>query len=144
MTEEDYPLLEKLWKIIHGFRNRAVDDSKVGISRFLQRNPEMSVVAEYNGTIVGSILCGHDGRCGMLYHVCVAEAYRQQGIGKAMVEKVLEALKREKINMVTLIAFADNDIGNQFWQKMGWLKKADINYYEFVINPSNIIKINMQ
>ena len=65
------------------------------MERFLKRNPTTSVVAEKDGQIVGSILCGHDGRRGCLYHVCVDENYRRQGIGKAMVVRAMEALKTE-------------------------------------------------
>ena len=50
------------------------------------------MVAEEDGRIVGAILCGHDGRRGCLYHVCVDEGYRMRGIGKAMVVAAMEAL----------------------------------------------------
>ena len=68
-------------------------------------NPFTSVVAVEDGKIVGSILCGHDGRRGTLYHVCVDEAYRMHGIGKSMVVACMEALVEEQINKVTIIAF---------------------------------------
>ena len=45
------------------------------------------------------ILCGHDGRRGCLYHVCVDEAYRMRGIGKAMVVFAMEALKQKESTM---------------------------------------------
>ena len=77
MTIDDYDQVYALWSGIKGFGIRAVDDSQEGISRFLQRNPGLSVVAEDNKAIIGSILCGHDGRRGTLYHVCVAENYRK-------------------------------------------------------------------
>ena len=62
-----------------------IDDSRDGVLRFLKRNPATSVVAVEDGKIVGAILCGHDGRRGCLYHVCVDEHYRKCGIGKSMV-----------------------------------------------------------
>ena len=64
---------------------RSIDDSREGVLRFLKRNPTTSVVAVEDGKIVGAILCGHDGRRGCLYHVCVDEHYRKCGIGKSMV-----------------------------------------------------------
>ena len=62
------------------------------------------MVAVKDGKIVGSILCGHDGRRGCLYHVCVDEAYRRHGIGREMVVHAMKALQAEKINKVSLIA----------------------------------------
>lgn len=130
MTIEDYEGVYALWKKIKGFGIRSIDDSKEGVARFLKRNPTTSVVAEKDGRIVGSILCGHDGRRGCLYHVCVDEDYRRHGIGKRMVVFAMKALKEEKINKVSLIAFTENDIGNAFWNTIGWTERLDVNYYD--------------
>lgn len=138
MTIEDYDQVYALWKSIHGFGIRSIDDSRDGVERFLKRNPTTSVVAEADGKIVGCILCGHDGRRGCFYHVCVEEAYRKHGIGKQMVAASMHALREEGINKVSLIAFTENDIGNAFWNKIGWTKREDLNYYDFTLNEENI------
>lgn len=142
MKMDDYDQVYDLWKKIHGFGLRSIDDSREGIERFVKRNPETSIVAEEDGKIVGSILCGHDGRRGCFYHVCVDENYRKRGIGTKMVVRAMEALKAEKISKVTLIAFAKNDIGNKFWNKIGWTRRMDLNYYDFVLNQENITAFN--
>lgn len=144
MTIEDYEGVYALWKKIKGFGIRSIDDSKEGVARFLKRNPTTSVVAEKDGRIVGSILCGHDGRRGCLYHVCVDEDYRRHGIGKRMVVFAMKALKEEKINKVSLIAFTENDIGNAFWNTIGWTERLDLNYYDFTLNEENITAFNGQ
>ena len=144
MTIEDYEGVYALWKKIKGFGIRIIDDSKEGVARFLKRNPTTSVVAEKDGRIVGSILCGHDGRRGCLYHVCVDEDYRRHGIGKRMVVFAMKALKEEKINKVSLIAFTENDIGNAFWNTIGWTERLDLNYYDFTLNEENITAFNGQ
>ena len=142
MTIDDYEQVYALWKQIHGFGIRSVDDSREGIARFLKRNPDTSVVAVDDGKIVGAILCGHDGRRGCMYHVCVDADYRMRGIGKSMVVFAMEALKKEKINKVSLIAFTKNDIGNAFWKEIGWTKRLDLNYYDFTLNEENITAFN--
>ena len=144
MTIEDNEGVYALWKKIKGFGIRSIDDSKEGVARFLKRNPTTSVVAEKDGRIVGSILCGHDGRRGCLYHVCVDEDYRRHGIGKRMVVFAMKALKEEKINKVSLIAFTENDIGNAFWNTIGWTERLDLNYYDFTLNEENITAFNGQ
>ena len=138
MTPDDYDKVYELWMSIQGFGIRSIDDSREGVERFLKRNPTTSVVAEQNGRIVGAILCGHDGRRGCLYHVCVRKGYRRQGVGKAMVVACMEALRKEQINKVSLIAFTKNDIGNAFWNKIGWTEREDLNYYDFTLNEKNI------
>ena len=142
MTIEDYEGVYALWMTIKGFGMRSIDDSKEGVERFLKRNPETSVVAVENGEIVGAILCGHDGRRGCLYHVCVREDMRMRGIGKAMVVFCMEKLRAEQISKVSLIAFTINDIGNAFWRQIGWTKREDLNYYDFVLNEKNITEFN--
>ena len=142
MTADDYEAVKALWMTIKGFGIRSIDDSKEGVERFLKRNPTTSVVAIEDGKVVGSILCGHDGRRGCFYHVCVHADYRMKGIGKAMVVKAMEALKEEQINKVSLIAFTKNDIGNAFWKEIGWTKREDLNYYDFTLNEENITAFN--
>ena len=142
MQIEDYDQVYALWMTIHWFSIRTIDDSREGVERFLKRNPGISVVAEMDGRVVGAILCGHDGRRGCLYHVCVHEDYRMHGIGRAMVVHCMNALQQEGINKVSLIAFTKNDIGNAFWKQIGWTKREDLNYYDFVLNQKNIENFN--
>ena len=131
MQPEDYDQVYGLWMTIRGFRIRSIDDSRAGVERFLLRNPTTSVVAEMDGRVVGC-----------LYHVCVREGFRRMGIGKAMVVACMEALRKEQISKVSLIAFTKNDIGNAFWKCIGWTKREDLNYYDFVLNRENIEKFN--
>ncbi len=138
MKKEDYDGVHALWMSIKGFSIRSIDDSREGVEKFIKRNPDTSIVAEENGKIIGAILCGHDGRRATFYHVCVREDRRKQGIGKAMVVKAMNALKKEKINKVALIAFTKNDVGNAFWKSIGWKQRTDLNYYDFVLNTENI------
>ena len=130
MTIEDYEGVYALWMSIKGFAIRSLDDSCEG------------VVAVEGGKIVGSILCGHDGRRGCLYHVCVHEDYRMRGIGKSMVVHCMKELEKEQISKVSLIAFTKNDIGNAFWKEIGWTKREDLNYYDFVLKKENIVSFN--
>ena len=140
MTIEDYDQVYRLWKEIKGFRLRSIDDSREGIERFLKRNPLTSVVAMKDGKIVGDVLCGHDGRQGSFYHVCVHEGCRKQGVGSAMVEYAMDALRKEGINRITLIAFRTNKGGNEFWKEIGWNFRSDVNYYEALLNNDSQIE----
>lgn len=142
MTMNDYTDVYALWKEIEGFGIRAVDDSKEGIARFLKRNPTTSVVAEKDGCIVGAILCGHDGRTGCFYHVCVRKEYRHKGIATQMATAAIEALKEEKISKVSLVAFRDNKTGNACWHELGWKEREDLNCYDYILNKENTVIFN--
>lgn len=140
MSPDDYDKVYALWLTIRGFGLRSIDDSREGVERFLRRNPTTSVVAEQNGRIVGTILCGHDGRTGFFYHVCVAEEYRNHGVGHRMAHYAMRALRAEGINKVSLVAFKSNQAGNEFWHNVGWTERDDVNYYDFVLNEENITR----
>ena len=142
MRDEDYPQVHKLWKQISGFAMRTLDDSEEGVLRFIHRNPTTSIVAEIDGEIIGTILAGHDGRQASFYHVCVRKDKRNMGIGTAMVTAAMRALNEEHVNKITLVAFRKNEVGNRFWQHVGWKQREDVNVYEFVLNEKNISTFN--
>lgn len=137
MTIEDYHEAYALWNTSLS-SVRDIDDSKEAIERFLQRNPGFSVVAEADGKVVGTILCGHDGRRGFLYHVAVDTAQRRAGIAQAMLESCLNKLREENIHKCGLIAFTDNIMGNRFWQRMGFAVREDVYYRDCWINERSI------
>ncbi len=137
MEITDYEAVFALWESIRGLGIRSIDDSKEGVRAFLKRNPKTSVVAQLGDEIVGNILCGFDGRRACLYHVCVSLNYRKQGIAQEMLVHVLESLKEEGINKACLVAFRENELGNDFWQKAGWTLRDDLNYYDYIINEDN-------
>ncbi len=127
MTMDDYSEAYDLW-IICGNGLNDKDDSPEGIERYLKRNPSTSFVATCDGKVVGVILCGHDGRRGIIQHACVSPDYRRLGIGNKLVELALEALKEEGINKVLLVAFKKNEGGNAFWEAQGFTLREDLNY----------------
>ena len=128
MTIADYKKVYALWMSCKNMGFNDIDDSKEGIARFLERNPNTSFVAIENDELLGLILGGHDGRRGYIYHMSVAENHRKKGIGSALVEKCLESFKNEKISKVALLVFKYNETGNAFWEKQGFILREDINY----------------
>lgn len=128
MQIEDYSEIYELWKNTPGMGLSDVDTHQ-SIDKFLLRNKGLSFVCRYKDRIIGTILCGHDGRRGYIYHVTVAEKYRGRGIGQMLVDKSLQKLKEEGINKCHLFVFSDNQIGNAFWSLTGWAKRQDIFVY---------------
>ena len=127
MSIEDYKQCYDLWiKCGNGLNDK--DDSCEGIDKYLKRNPSTSFVATCDGKVVGVILCGHDGRRGIIQHACVSPDYRRLGIGNRLVELALEALKKEGINKVLLVAFKKNEGGNAFWEAQGFTLREDLIY----------------
>ena len=125
---EDYEGVYALWTRTPGMGLNAVDDSLEGFSRYVHRNPTTCFVAEKDHEIIGVILAGHDGRRGLIHHAAVAEAEQRRGIGEALLNEALHALKREGIQKVLLVVFDQNEKGNAFWEKQGFTKRGDLVY----------------
>ena len=128
MQISNYDEFYKLWSNTPGM-GLSDADLYENIDKFLLRNKGLSFVCRYKDRIIGTILCGHDGRRGYIYHVTVVEEYRGRGIGQMLVNKSLQKLKEEGINKCHIFVFSDNEIGNAFWSLKGWTKREDIFVY---------------
>ena len=128
MTMADYDDVMALMNGTPGVVVRAAD-SPAAISRYLARNPGLSLVAESAGRPVGCLLCGHDGRRGYLHHV--APACRGRGVGRALVERALDGLAAAGIAKTHIDVFADNTTALAFWRHIGWQLRDDIRRLSF-------------
>lgn len=128
MTIKDYDEIYSLWISCVGMGLNSLDDTKEGIAKFLERNPETCFVALIGNKVVGAIMVGTDGRRGYIYHTAVHPDFRKQGIAKALVDTALFAVESLGINKVALVVFGRNTDGNEFWEKMGFTTREDIIY----------------
>lgn len=128
MIIDDYDIVYELWISCAGMGLNNIDDSRDGIEKFLNRNPDTCFIAEEDRKIIGIIMAGNDGRRGYIYHTVVSPCNRSKGIGKKLVAKALEALKDLGIIKVALVVFDKNDEGNIFWEKLGFEKREDLIY----------------
>ena len=139
MTIEDYDGVYNLWINTPGMGLNSTDDSREGIEKYIKRNPTSCFVAEDNDKIVGVIIAGHDGRRGYIYHTAVLPAYRKQEIAKRLVDSVMSALDAEGINKVALVVFKKNELGNGFWENIGFINRDDLVYRNKNIHELNRI-----
>jgi ribosomal protein S18 acetylase RimI-like enzyme len=128
MTISDYELAIELWNKTEGMVLSEAD-SRQSIDYYLNRNSGMSFVCTLDDNIIGTILCGHDGRRGYIYHVAVNKEHRGKAVAKKLIEKSLTKLKSEGITKCHIMVLADNEIGNQFWIYTGWTKRDGILIY---------------
>jgi len=104
-------------------------DSKEEIASFLERNPGLSFIALQGKDVAGTILCGHDGRRGYIYHLCVSLTFRHQGIATALTEKSLEGLRRSGIKKCHLFVLRENSGGYAFWSHASWQERTDLTVF---------------
>ena len=138
VTEEDYDALFKLWNSSPECRRalNPIDDSREGIAKYLKRNPKTCFAAVSEGRIIGVILSGHDGRRGIIHHLCVHPDFRRMGIAKHLVSSAEEALQKEGIQKVFGLVFKDNDTANAFWEAQGYPARTNLNYRNKSLNEN--------
>ena len=136
VTPEDYDALYELWNSTEQSRRalNPVDDSREGIEKYLKRNPSTCFAAVRDGRIIGVILTGHDGRRGIIHHMCVHPDFRRNGIAARLVSRAEEALKQEGIQKVFGLVFTDNDPANRFWESQGYSLRTNLNYRNKSLN----------
>jgi ribosomal protein S18 acetylase RimI-like enzyme len=128
MSINDYEMCMELWIRTEGMALSEAD-SKEFIRNYLKRNIGMSFVCIDNEIVVGTILCGTDGRRGYIYHLAVDPHFRGKSFGKQLVDCSLKKLRMEGISKCHIMVIEENEIGNQFWSKSGWLRRDGILLY---------------
>ena len=143
-TIEDYDGIYELWNSTAQSKRALndVDDSREGIGRYLKRNPNTCFLATHkDGTgdapqIVGVILAGHDGRRGLIHHMCVHPSCRRERLAHALLQKAEEAFRAEGISKIFCLVFKDNEIANSFWEKQGYSLRTNLNYRNKSLNAA--------
>ena len=117
---EDYPAVIALWQEAGPGVHVRRSDEPEEIAKKMQRDPDLFLVAELEGHIVGAVLGGFDGRRGMMYHLAVAEERRNQGIGLALMQALEERLRALGCIRCYLLVTPDNTEAMRFYEEHGW------------------------
>ncbi len=134
MVMSDYAAVRRLWETCEGVGLNDADRPEA-LRRYLARNPGMSFVAKAADSVVGAVLCGHDGRRGYLNHLAVHPRFRQRGLARQLVDHCLEALERDGIAKCHLFIFGTNQEGRRFWRRIGWELRDDLAVASRVLTP---------
>ncbi len=127
-----YDDLFNLWKKMEGMGLSSADNRK-NIKKYLKRNAGFSFAAFKDDKLVGSLLAGHDGRRGYLYHLAVHPDFRRKGIAKNLVNQSIKKLKKEGIEKCHVFIFKNNELGKKFWDSVGWKLREDIEVMSMYI-----------
>lgn len=124
----DYEEVFALWKQ-DPYIGLSSSDEKEQIARFLQRNPGLNYIAVHDSAIVGTILCGQDGRRGYIHHLYVSPAFRNQGVAAQLIDTVLKKLASIQIPKCHIFVYTDNKEGCRFWEKKQWSDRVELKIY---------------
>jgi ribosomal protein S18 acetylase RimI-like enzyme len=116
----DYPDVLHVWENMETGVHVGRSDSLEEIKKKMQRDPDLFLVAETNGEVIGTVIGGYDGRRGMIYHLAVQREFRKHGIATHLVEEVEKRLQAKGCVKCYLLTFADNTEAIRFYKERGW------------------------
>ena len=125
MSIDDFPGMISLWKSLPGIGLSGADEQE-SLDKFIEKNPKTCFVLKENGSVVGTVLGGNDGRRGYIYHLAVDPSFQKSGYGKVLVNAVLESFKLAGIQKSHIFVISDNKEGIDFWRHIEWTLRDDV------------------
>ncbi|MBI2333160.1 MAG: GNAT family acetyltransferase [Chloroflexi bacterium] len=117
---DDYKRVLSLWQGIEAGMQVGRSDTPEEIQKKIQRDPDLFLISETGGEIVGAIIGGFDGRRGMVYHLAVRKDARRQGVGAKLLAEVEKRLQAKGCVKVYLLILDDNTSAMRFYEECGW------------------------
>jgi ribosomal protein S18 acetylase RimI-like enzyme len=137
MTTDDVPQALDLWRSCEGV-GLSDSDTPTGLATFLERNPDTSWVVFAEDRLVGTVLAGHDGRRGFLYHLATHAEFRRRELARSLLRHALGSLRSAGILKCHVMVFRTNQEGREFWRHMGWPLRKDIDVHSLVLSPEDL------
>ena len=125
----DYEPVFALWKDIERGVHTGRSDTPAEIEKKLGRDPDLFLVAEANGCIIGSVIGGYDGRRGLVYHLAVSSEFRSLGVGSRLMDELESRLRAKGCLKCYLLVTVDNPEAEIYYQHRGWQHMDSIRLY---------------
>jgi ribosomal protein S18 acetylase RimI-like enzyme len=116
----DYDAVTRLWGLFPGAIGVGRSDTRGEIEKKHERDPDLFLVAEESGTIVGTVIGGFDGRRGLIYHLAVDPAPTHCGLGRILMAEVERRLAAKGCIRAYLLVLPENDRLVGYYAHLGW------------------------
>jgi ribosomal protein S18 acetylase RimI-like enzyme len=125
----DYEPVFALWRSIEKGVHTGRSDTPAEIEKKLTRDPDLFLVAEADGEIIGSVIGGYDGRRGLVYHLAVDSQFRGRGVGSQLMEALEARLRTKGCLKCYLLVTTDNPEAEIYYQQRGWQHMDSVRLY---------------
>lgn len=125
MLETDLQKVRSLW-IQVGF-DLTKSDSIPELQRMQKHNPGLCFVMENDRKeIIGTVLGGFDGRRGWVHHLAIKKAYRNSGLGRRLMDKLVSSFEEKNVVKIKLEILQSNQGVLNFYKKLGWTLRDEL------------------
>jgi ribosomal protein S18 acetylase RimI-like enzyme len=90
------------------------------------------LIGRDNGSIVATVLAGHDGHRGWVYYLAVDPDRRHKGYGRVMMSAAEDWLRERGIEKLQLLVRPDNRSVKNFYQSLGYSEQERIIYAKWL------------
>lgn len=118
--DRDYDAVLALWRSAGPGVGVGRSDTREEIAKKLLRDPDLFLVAEAEGGLIGSVIGGFDGRRGLVYHLAVSADQRRRGLGRELMQELERRLRAKGCRRCYLLVKRGNAEALDFYASAGW------------------------
>lgn len=101
---------------------RPVNDPLKDIQRKLNTQPELFLVAELEGTIVGTAMAGYEGHRGWINYLAVSPPLQKGGLGRQLMDHAERLLRERGCPKINLQVRTSNRGVIAFYERLGFVQ----------------------
>ena len=118
--------LLQLWRLTGS--GPSVTDTPEHLRMLTHQAPDLFLVAEMEGRLVGSVLGGWDNWRGHIYRLAVHPDFRRRGLARGLTAEIEKRLRDRGAKRIYALASTKQGMGVKFWDSLPYEKSKDIPY----------------
>ncbi|MHA1345279.1 MAG: GNAT family N-acetyltransferase [Candidatus Heimdallarchaeaceae archaeon] len=129
-----YEEVHNLWKIAG--LSLGGSDTEIEVARMLEHSPELFIVGKIESKIIAVVMGAFDGRRGYVHHLTVDPEFQKKGYGRELMEELHKRFLNKGVVKAHLFLEIENKGVIEFYQKMGWYVRDDLEMMSYNLNKN--------